>query len=374
MNWQRLNSRLRARTLEKNLALVAFGYAVRAQEGQVLQAGLGPNPKIGVLVENVLGTDSLSGFGSAETTLNLGWVLERGKRERRLDAARTGVSLLEAEADIQRLDAAAETARFFLTNLALQERLTLTDGAVRLAEQTVTAVKKRVEVGRTPSADLGGAEAELARIRLGREDIDHELRTARRYLAARWEDTQPDFDRVNGNVRQLPTPDDYPKLLARFEQNPNISRYLSDRRLREAEVRLAEAQAKPNWQLTGGIRRLEQGNDLALVAGITIPLATHNRNQGRIAEASTRLSMTDADEAATRVKIETRLFALYQELLRSLHRAETLSDEILPRIEAVLSETEHAYAAGRYSYLELKIVQADLLEARTARVEPEIGK
>lgn len=361
-----------AKTLENNPALVAFGYQLRAQQGQLQQAGLRPNPELGLLVENALGSGDLQGIDSAETTLSLGWVLERGKRERRVDAARAGVLLLEDEADVQRLDAAADTARAFLNTLALQERLTLAGDAIRLSEQTTASIEKRVEAGRTPAADLARAEAELARIRLDREDIEHELRTSRRYLAAQWGETQPDFERISGNIKRLPIPDDYQQLLARLEQNPDLSRYLSERRLREAELRLAEAQAKPDWRLTAGVRRLEYGDDQAFLAGITIPLATRNRNQGRISEARSRLEMTDANRTATRVQIETQLFALYQELQHSLHRATALREEILPRIEMALADTERAYAGGRYSYFELKVVQAELLDARAALVESSI--
>lgn len=361
-----------ARTLETNPDLVAFGYQVRAQQGQVQQAGLRPNPELDLFVENVLGSDSFQGVDSAETTLSLAWVIERGKRERRVDAARAGAKILEAEAGIRRLDAAADTARLFLGTLALQERLKLTDQAVQLAEQTTGSVKKRVEAGRTPTADLARAEAELALIHLDREDLEHELQTSQRYLAAQWGETKPDFGRVDGNVNQLPVPDDYSQLLAGLELNPNITRYLSERRLREAELRLAEAQAKPNWRLTAGVRRLEASSDQALVVGFAMPLATRNRNQGRIAEARTRLAMTEADKTVTRVQIETQLFALYQELQHSLHRAATLKEDVLPRIEAALADTEKAYATGRYSYFELKVVQAELLDARTALVESSI--
>lgn len=361
-----------ARTLENNPALVAFGYQVRAQQGQVQQAGLRPNPELDVFVENILGSNAFEGIDSAETTLSLAWVLERGKRERRVDAARAGVSVLEVEADIRRLDAAAETARLFLGTLAFQERLALTDAAVQLAEQTTASVQLRVDAGRTPAADLARAEAELARIRMDREDIEHELRTSQRYLAAQWGETHPDFGRVKGDVTQLPVPDDYSQLLARLKQNPSLSRYLSERRLREAELRLAEANAKPNWRLTAGMRRLERSDDQAFVAGFTIPLTTRNRNQGRIAEARTRLAMTEADKAATRVQVEAQLFALFEQLQHSLHRAETLNKDVLPRIERALADTEKAYAAGRYSYFELKVVQAELLDARASLVESSI--
>ena len=76
---------------------------------------------------------------------------------------------------------------------------------------------------------------------------------------------------------------------------PDIARFLSKQRVDEAELRLAEAQRKPNWRVSAGVRRLEISDDEALVANITIPLALRNRNQGRIAEAQASLAQTDAD-------------------------------------------------------------------------------
>src|SRR5210317_215798 len=94
-----------ARTLESNPRLIAFGYQIHAQQGRLQQSELKPNLELGLLVENALGSGDFGGIDSAETTLSLAWVLERGKRERRVDAARAGISLLETEAEIQRLDA-----------------------------------------------------------------------------------------------------------------------------------------------------------------------------------------------------------------------------------------------------------------------------
>lgn len=360
------------RTLARNPSLMAFGYQIEAQQGRVTQSQLRPNPELGVMVENVLGSGDFEGVDAVETTLSLGWVLERGKRERRVAAERAGVSLLESEAEIRRLDAIAETARLLLESLANQERLIRTREAVTLAEQTVAAVRGRVQAGRTPEADLARAEAELARIRLAREDVDHELLTSNHRLAAQWGETQPDFARVSGNIYQLPSPEGFPSLLMRIEQNPDLSRYFTEQRLREAELRLAQADAKPNWHLSAGIRRLERSNDQAFVTGITIPLAMRNRNQGRIAEAHAKLSQAEADRTATRLQIEIQLFALYQGLQHSLHRTATLREAVLPRVEQALADTQRAYASGRYGYFELQVVQGEVLDARTALVEASI--
>lgn len=359
-------------TLERNPGLAAFGYQIQAQEALVTQSSLRPNPELGVLVENAFGSNEFQGTDSAETTLSVAWILERGKRQRRVDAARAGVSLVEAEAEIRRLDAAAGTTRLFLDSLALQERLIQTEHAVTLADETAAVVRQRVEAGRTPDADLARAEAELARIRLDREDLEHTLLVSNRRLAAQWGVTQPGFTRVTGNIFDLPTPIAFSSLIARIDQTPNITRYLSEQRLRETELRLAEADAKPDWRFTAGVRRFEWSDDQAFSVGITIPLSVRNRNQGRIAEARAELAMTNADQTATRVQIETQLFALYQELLHSLHRTTTLREEILPRIERALTDTQRAYDSGKYGYFELRVVQAELLDARVELVEATI--
>lgn len=359
-------------TLARNPTLVAFGYQIEVQQARLTQSQLRPNPELNVLVENVLGSGVYEGANAAETTLSMGWVLERGKLEHRVDAARAGVSLLESEANIQRLDAMAQTARLFLVSLANQEQLLQIQEAVTLSEETVEVVRKRVRAGRAPDADLARAEAELARVRLTREDVEHELVTSNYRLSAQWNEFKPSFSRVSGDPRRLPTPAEFSSLLAKIDQNPSLSRYLTQERLHEAELRLAEAEAKPNWRLSAGIRRLEFTDNHAFVAGITIPLATRNQNQGRIAEARAKLAMAGANRTATRLQMETQMFAVYQALQHSLHRARTLRKEILPRIEQALADTQRAYASGRYDYSVMQLLQAEALGTRTALLEASI--
>jgi cobalt-zinc-cadmium efflux system outer membrane protein len=352
-------------TLESNPALVSFGYQIKAQNGRIQQADMRPGVELGINLENVVGTGEFSGLDSAEATLSLAWVLERGKRQHRVDTARAELSLLESESEIRRLDAAAETARLYLLSLANQARLELADEAVTLAERTVTVVQKRVQAGRTPKADLARAEVEVSRMQLEREDFEHQLRTSIRNLSAQWGETSPAFSGVSGNLADLPGKGSFEALLGRVELNPNLRFFLSERRLREAELRQVEADARADWRVTAGIRQIQQTDDQALVAGITIPLGAKNRIQGRVATARADIARSDADRVVTRVQIETRLFALYEEFEHSLHRALALRDDILPRMENTLKETLRAYEMGRYSYFELRAAQNEALHART---------
>lgn len=356
-------------TVASNPELIAFGYQIEAQEGRVTQSGLRPNPELGLEVENFMRTGQRSAVDTAETTLSMSWFLERGKREKRVDASRARVSMLESEAMFRRLNVAAETAQLFLESLVTQERARQREDAVTLAEEVVSAVKRRVEAGHTPKAELSRAKADLARARLRAEDTQHELHTAYRRLAAQWGDSEPLFGRVAGDLYNLPSPDGFPHLMSRIDENPQLRNYLARHQMREAELELARAEARPNWNVTAGVRRFELGDDYALVAGLTIPVATSNRNQGRIAEAEARLAGTSAEEAALRIQLETRLFARYQELQHDLHRAETLRENVLPNVEQALADTERAYEVGRYGYLELRQVQADLLATRREILE-----
>lgn len=359
-------------TLQKNPSLTAFGYQLDAQRGRELQASIAPSPEFNVRVENFGANGNSSNVDGAEVTLSLTWVLERGKQDSRVHTTSARMALLQIDAEIKRLDVAAKTARLFLNCHSLQAQLEQISSAVTLVETTAGAIQKRVDAGRAPDADLARAEAELARMRLEHGDLEHELETAIRQLSAQWGVTQPGFERVRGNIRRSSEPEAYAVLLARIDQNPSLQRYMTERRLRESELLLAQANAKPNWKVTTGIRHFEQTNDQAFVAGITIPLSIKNRNRGRIAEAQADLAFTNSTAIATRVEIETRLFALYQELQHSVHRAKTYRDEIIPRVNEALADAKRAYELGRYSYVDLRIAQGDALRARSEAISAEI--
>jgi cobalt-zinc-cadmium efflux system outer membrane protein len=353
-----------ARTLERNPDLVALGYGLQAVEGQLQQSQLRPNPDLHVAVQDVLGTDSYKSFDSAETTVSLEWVLERGVRERMIDAAESGLDAYAAQVEVHRLDEAAETARRYIECLLLQARLVTRAEGVRLAEQTVGAVRRRVEATRAPQAELARAEAELARAEILEEDVEHELLSAYRELSAQWGEAQPSFATVAGAIGPLPTLEPFESIMARVDANPALLRFASQQRLDEAQVRLEEARGRPNWRVSGGLRRYEATDDGALVAGLTVPLAWKNRNQGRIAEARANVARTGAEAAAARVDIETSLFVLYQELKHDVDVAGRLTRDIVPRIETALDGTRRLFEAGSYSYLELALVQSQLLDAR----------
>ena len=77
-----------ALALLRNPELASAAWEVRAGEARTLQAGLLPNPEVGVEVENFAGSGEFRGVDAAETTVALSQVIELGgKRLRRARVA-----------------------------------------------------------------------------------------------------------------------------------------------------------------------------------------------------------------------------------------------------------------------------------------------
>ncbi len=352
------------RSLESNPELAVFAYELRAQQGRVQQAGARPPIEVGVLVENAFGTGARSSFDAAETTLSLDFILEHGALQRRQEAALAGADVLGAELSITRIDVAAETSRRFITVLEGQQLIVELGRARELAEQTLEAVQLRVKAAKVPQAEEARAQASLARAKLDEEHAKHELLAARRRLAALWGHSDAVFGEASGSLSAFPALPMFESLRAELERNPDFERFVSEQRLRETELRVAETRRRPAWQLTTGVRRLEEGGDHAFVVGLSVPLPSRDYAQGAIAQARAQFDEVDAKRRARRVQLDAELFAIYQELDHAYKEVAILRDDVLPKLEQAAEESRYAYERGRYSYVEWAAAQRELLEMR----------
>jgi len=361
-----------SKSFKYNPELRTFSFSLKAQAGRQLQAGLSESPDLSFSIEDAAGSGQYKGTDNAQATLSIGWVLEGDIRQSYIDVSSANSLSLKAEQSTKRLDVAAETARLYLVCLANQARLSNAVQTVVLAKDTVSAVKKRVSAGKAPEAELLRAQAELFRSKLQQEDIEHELSSAIRLLAAQWGETYPSFSEVDGDIFVIPDRMSFESLNAGLEQSPAYLNLISDKRLKEAQLKLAKSQSSSTWRVNLGVRHFESTNDQALLAGISIPFGERSRNTGGVIEARENLSQIQAKEDELRVRLKTTLYVLFQELEHSMHQLNTYRSNIIPQLEKALKQTRRAYTLGRYSYLEWSSVQAELLAARSALVEASV--
>jgi len=357
-------------TLARNPDLGIYAHKLHAQQARTDAAALRPPLELHADLQDVLGTGRASGFDIAETTFAVSQVLELGdKRDLRVAAASAGSGLIDAERAAAELDVLTEVTRRFIHVAADQEHLLLTQRASTLAAQTVTAAEARVAAARAPDVELRRARVTLARAAVEQEHAEHELLSSRRKLAAMWGEREPTFDRAAADLYALPSVDTFETLLAGLANNPDFLRFASTERLRDAELRLAEARTRSNLTVSAGVRFLQETTDRAFVFGVTMPLSSGARTRSAVAEAEALHAQTAAERDAHRVQAEAQLFEIYQELRHALTEAETLRASVLPEMEAALDDTRYAYERGRYSHLEWVDAQRELVDVQRALID-----
>jgi len=356
--------------LTGNPELRNFAWDFKAQDGLATQAALRPNPQLNAQAEDFAGTGASRGFTGSEFSLSISQALELGdKRRRRVELASEQRRMIEADRAIRQLDVVAEVARCFIGVAADQERSQLAERAVVLATAMRDEVQKRVDAARSPLAEASRAGIQLARARLDRQQIERRLAGDRQRLAALWGDEAPAFASVAAALYRLPVVGDYPTLRERLARNPELSRFVSAARLRDAELRLAIAQGVPNLTVEAGLRRNQDSASQGLLFGLQLPLAVNDRNHGNAEAARAERDRLDADQAALALRLKTELFALHQQLAQARAEVEGLEREILPRAHEALAQARYAWQRGRYGYLEWVDVQRELLAVERQHID-----
>lgn len=356
--------------LRRNPELIASGYELSAAQARIQQARVRPNPELSLELENFSGSGNVRSADVLETTLSLGQVVELGgKRQLRVAVAESDLNVSSIEQRARQLDVLAEVTRRFIDVVAAQERLGFADQSVQLAQQTLQTISARVDAARSPEAERSRARIALTRARLEQAQARTELQSTRYALVALWGDAEPTFSAAQANLFAFPTLDSFESLLARLERNPDFVRFASEARLRDAEVRLAQALARPNLTFTLGVRRLQESNDTALVGGFSMALPVFDRNRGAIREAQLRRAQSDAEHDAAFARARASLFGLYQQVNAARVRSDTLRREAIPQAQIVWEQSQYGYDRGRFSFLELITSQQELLGLQAAAID-----
>lgn len=356
--------------LERNPDLVASRYELTAAQARILQAGLRLNPELDMELENFAGSGAVARADALETTLSLSQVIELGgKRGLRRSVAEADSDLIAIEQRARQLDVLAEVTRRFIDVAAAQERVRFAAESTRLAQQTLDTTEARVDAGRAPVAEASRARIAVTRAAIDERRAAAALRSARYALSSLWGDVEPAFTTASADLFAFAPIEPFPALVERIERNPDITRFASEARLREAELRLARAQARPNLALSLGVRRFEDNNDTALVAGFAIGLPVFDRNQGVIREARVRRAQSEAERTAALVQIRGALYAGYQEMTAARESADALRNEAIPQAQTALEQTRDGFERGRFSVLELLTIQQEVLVLRAAAID-----
>ncbi len=356
-----------ALVLRQNPELAAFSWEVRAAEARELQAGLLPNPELGVDFENVGG--NLRRFRESETTVSLAQnLLFEPKRSRAVRLSEAETKVVGWQYESKRLEVFTAAAQAFVDVLGAQERMKIAGETVRIAQEVSAAAARRVAVGDAPAVEQTRAEVELARVSIESERARQDLDACRIRLAAMWGCTVPRFSEAAGTLEcdtELPSLE---ALREHLRRNPELLSAAAEVVKSRAALALERSKRIPDLTAQIGYRRIEGDDVDTFVFGFSVPLPLFDRNQGAIREAEANIACAEWQERDARVHALAALAEAHGELAAAVKECRAFRDKIVPGATEAFQKTQAGYAQGTFDYLELLTVQETLAKTRADHV------
>ncbi|WP_269618460.1 TolC family protein [Zhongshania sp. BJYM1] len=363
-----------ANTLAQHPQLHQFEFKEQLLLGRRESYQLKPSVIVGLEVENFAGNHDFSGIQTAEISLALSSVIELGgKRRSRVALADARIQELEYARQVSTIDILGQLTASYIETIEFQERISLAREDRDLAKKILSIVKHRSAKGATPESDLLRATAALAKADLILNALQqgHQRRVIK--LAAYWGDTSPSWKQVEGDLYRFAQAAEFDELYRRALSSPALAVLASEKRLKRAELDLAKTNSRADlsWQL--GVRHFEGSGDTALIAGMSLPLFSGNRNSGALRSARAAHNEVELLHQDAKLKLHVQLFEAYSQWQQHSQAVTTYRETIIPDLIKALNLTQKAYEAGRYSYQDWSSAQKELLDAKRALIDNAVA-
>jgi outer membrane protein, heavy metal efflux system len=352
-------------TLKHNPELATYAWTIRSKEIDQIEAGLLPNPEAAFEVENFAGSGDLSGFRSAETTIALSQLIELGdKRMKRRQLASTDRDLARWDYEVKRVDLLSQTALSYAEVLGEQEKLSIANEIKDLAEEIYQTVNKRVEAGKVSPLEEIKARVELSKSQLSLINAERQLAISKQNLVTGWGGIDVTFNRVQGDFYNVPSIPQLASIVNKINNNPDLARWATEVSRHQNAITLARADTIPDISVSAGVRHINESDDVAAVASISIPLYLFDKKQTGVQRTEVGLNQASKQREVTETRLRSALLIAYQRLNILHHEVTTINDEILPSAEEAFNAATKIYRLGKLDLLNLLDAQRTYFETR----------
>jgi outer membrane protein, heavy metal efflux system len=363
-----------ARAAVLNPILVAHSFEERVADALIEQAGLRPNPTVGIEAENFIGIGALQGVRGLETTVQASQAFERGaKREKRIAFATREREAAASEFAVRRAEILATTAAAYIETLAAQQRLSLATETLRVSREIAASTGDRVKAGAASPVESARSRAALASATGERARAQAELNAARARLAATWGGGPADAVSVLGSLQ---VPDELPaenRFREKLAAHPRFALQQARVAGRRSALELEQAQATPDVTVGGGVRFRRDGSDAGFVAGVSMPIPVRNKNQGNIRAARETLAGAEQSGRAIEAELRATFTGTWQELSAAHATVQTLRRDVLPAAEEAHVVVRRAYEEGHLPLIDVFDAQRALVQLRRELLNAEAG-
>ncbi|WP_068092651.1 TolC family protein [Novosphingobium rosa] len=328
-------------------------------------AGLRPNPTVQTQVENIGGSGVYRQFDTSQTTVSLGIPIELGgKRSARVAVADAQTDRALLTAAIAQADIRFQVTQLYIEAVAAERRATNAIEQFRIANDTASAARVRVQAGRASPIEEQRADVAKVNAEAGVERAKRLAEAARANLTRRI--GHPFTGTLNSNwLDSLPAKGYGPLEPINAAGTLSLAAANADLAVADAGVRLARSQRVPDLNVGPGVRHIAPG-DVAFVVTFSMPIPIFNSGSAAVSQAGAQRVQAEAQKRMTALDMEQAITDAQAEEANAATTARTANGP-------ALAAAQEAARIARIGYREGKIGQLDLLDAERTLAETRIA-
>ena len=335
--------------LATNPAIAEVDAEIDSLRGKLIQAGLPPNPVVGINGEDINQDGEAGRYG-----VFFGRQVVRGNKlelSRAVVCAEIETAQRRRDVVVQKLTTDIRMAFYKL--LIAQERIKAIEKLVEISRKAVSTSEKLVEADEIARTSLLQAELELRNTQVTLRQAGNQRIGAQRQLAAFVGKSELPNQFVVGDVRSLGNLDDFENTYDQLiGSSPELESLFADIETKRRNLSRQIAEPIPNvtWQST---LQFDAASD-DLVAGFQIgmPIPTLNRNEGAIHQATQKIVSAEMRAEKKVLQLRQRLTTAYQDYIDAQIQVDAFESEILPKAKETVELVSAAYQQGELPFLQ----------------------
>jgi len=308
---------------------------------------------------------------TAKLTATLGVPLSLfGQRQTAVTAAVASAESARLDIDASRLDARWNATRAWLDLWEGQERARLLVAAAEDAGRLAKIAEERFAAGTGPRVDVIRTSADRSRARAEADAAAGVLPAFVARLSITVGENMSPLVRASGPIEVGPLPSEREAMGRLAEQHPAVRR---DRQQASAAAARVRVEQRSRWPVVTADVTVAQGDPTLpgtdVLGGISFEAPVLNQKRGTIGRARAEQTLSEWTTDIELRRLAADLVAGYRQSESAAARAHSLSDDVIPALEAARRMTEEGYQDGRIDLLRVLEAQSAVRDAKIASVE-----
>ncbi|HAT1728786.1 TolC family protein [Legionella pneumophila serogroup 1] len=325
----------------------------QAMRGAFIQSGLYPNPQLTLTGENFGGSGSYSGYESAETTASVTQPIPLGGRLKYLKRATYADYLASlAQINVQKAILYMTVGVAYVDALYAGQWHQVTKKLIRLNQDIVSAIERRVKAGAGAELDLRLAQVRLGEARIQEKKAERDALSQRAKLARLLGDgLRVDRPLIDKGLPGLTL--NWSDLLKKLPQSPQLMQLQLQLQAKRATITAVKKAVWPDLNIQLGGRHFSDDGSNAAVMSAFAEVPVYNRNQGKIMTAEAQYTQTAHEFQGARLDVRQNVYNAFLQAQQSNYEANLVTDSLLPLARKSIKLAQDGYQMGRYTYIEL---------------------